>query len=127
MISHETARSMGVKFLRENGAGDTADGLERDKSVCLEDVFTAVEKKFGKKGVKKLLLQLPQRLRNYVYYECLGRPTRPVKLEEALDALYYERPESNNYKRFRPERLKEFDSWMAKVEKTIMRYLDGEL
>lgn len=124
MIGDETARKMGVEFLRENDAGDIADELEGDMNVCLEDVFAAAEKKFGKKGVKKLLLQLPQRLRNYVYYECLGRPARPVKLEEALDDLYEERPESDSD---RPERLKEFDLWMAKVEQTVMRYLDGKL
>ncbi|MBA7643220.1 hypothetical protein ES703_50939 [subsurface metagenome] len=126
MINDETARSMGVKFLRENGAGGIAGKLERDTNVCLEDVFAAVEKKFGKKGVKKLLLLLPQRLRNYVYYECLGRPDKPFKFGDALEDLYNNRPESYG-ERFRPERLKEFDSWMAKVEKTIMRYLDGEL
>ena len=126
MINDETARRMGVKFLRENGAGGIADELENDINVCLEDVFTEVEKKFGKKGAKKLLLQLPQRLRNYVYYECLGLPDEPVKFAEALNDLFDNRPESDS-KRFRPERLKEFDPWMAKVEETIMRYLDGEL
>lgn len=126
MINDETARSMGVKFLRENGARGIADELERDMNVCLEDVFSKVVKKFGKKGVKKLLLQLPQRLRNYVYYEVLGRPEGEGRFGDALEDLYEERPESDS-KRFRPERLKEFDPWMAKVAETIMRYLDGKL
>jgi len=124
MISDETAREMGVKFLRENGAGNVAEKLERDETLCLADVFTAVLKEFGKKGTKKLLLQLPQRLQKYVYYECLGRPEEPAKFRDALEDLYDERPESDSD---RPERLKEFGPWIAKVEKTIMRYLDGKL
>jgi len=126
MINDETARSMGVKFLQENGAGGIVDELKRDINVCLEDVFSKVVKKFGKKGTKKLLLQLPQRLRNYVYYECLGSPEEPVKFAEALEDLYEERPKSYST-RFRPERLKKFDPWIAKVEQTVMCYLDGEL
>ena len=122
MISDETARSMGIKFLRENGAGGIAGELESDPNFCLEDVFSKVVKKFGKKGTKKLLLQLPQWLQKYVYYECLGRPEDTTMFAEALEDLFMERPESD-----RPERLKDFDSWMAKVEQTIMRYLDEEI
>ncbi len=122
MIGAETARGMGVKFLREHGEKSMADELERDQTVCLDGVFTVVVKKFGKKGTKKLLSQLSKQLRNYVYYELLGIPDGPKEFEEALEGLYNDRPEGD-----RPERLKEFDSWMAEVEQTIMRYLDGKL
>lgn len=120
MLSDDTARDKGIKFLREEGCPALADGLER--LDCLDEIFEKAINTLGKKGVARLYNKLPQSLKDYVIWRLC--PENDKKFGSRCQNIYERYPSLHSFDR--PDRGKDFTAFYLETEGALFKYLGVE-
>lgn len=117
MIQEETARKLAKKFFIKHGHEKLADLLNTG-TICTDDVFEHVVRSLGKARCRALYFVLPKKLRLFFLTKLEG-----FNEERLNDDLWHVEDEFYNISvSDRPERMKDFDLWIDRLEKVVLNY-----